>query len=595
MALSDMFGTSMDDPRTAAILGLAGGMVNGGMGAGFAGMNAGLTAAAQRDLTKAQTEDTKQQMGLRNLQLQQQLQQWQLMQPILARVSAQLGGGLTPPGTQPDQATAQPPAQPAIAPTPGGPLGSGTFSIPTGGQPQVSQQQQPSNPSSASAGPSGNSSSIGGLSPDVAAYAFAGGGLGGLSKAIVEANAPTDFVKTLRNANIDPNSAIGRTMMLGQISKMNSASFRPGGYAMLNGQMVQLPHVPDGYTAVQDGNGGFQIIPVQGGTQAIQESAKASQLGKLGGTLGSGVNPATGQTQYFLGAPPGTAGATQSSNAADPFANLPQATPTQPGTFKGRPEDIVMQIANIKDPQSRADAFASFAQQLQGSGGKLPVADTAPKTIVPSLSDTAKALQDQGATAYKVATSDAQSVPQLRQMLGEIQGLAKDPNNKFGPGAPEWARVKALANNVGIDMTQAQTSQDIMGKLASNIVMSQLGQGNATGSDAQLNQLIHGNPNGAMTNEAIKQVVPLLQQQLDVREARANVINGVVNQTGNSAKVPAILNQFNRLASPPVVQLGAQIAQASKNGTIQQFIKTLTPQQRALLPQVKQLDTLGAF
>jgi hypothetical protein len=98
-----------------------------------------------------------------------------------------------------------------------------------------------------------------------------------------------------------------------------------------------------------------------------------------------------------------------------------------------------------------------------------------------------------------------------------------------------------------------------------------------------------------MTNEAIKQVVPLLQQQLDVREARANVINGVVNQTGNSAKVPAILNQFNRLASPPVVQLGAQIAQASKNGTIQQFIKTLTPQQRALLPQVKQLDTLGAF
>jgi hypothetical protein len=179
-------------------------------------------------------------------------------------------------------------------------------------------------------------------------------------------------------------------------------------------------------------------------------------------------------------------------------------------------------------------------------------------------------------------------------MLSEIQRLAADPNAKFGPGTPEVAKLKALANNLGIDMTSAQTAQDVMNKLSSQLVMSQLGVG-GTGTDAQLNTLLHGNPNGEMTNQAILKVVPLLAQQLDLKEARANILNNEVNKSKSTENVPNLINQFNRLATPQIVQLGRQLANASAAGTLQDFMGKLTPQQKALLPRVQQLDQMGAF
>jgi hypothetical protein len=103
---------------------------------------------------------------------------------------------------------------------------------------------------------------------------------------------PTDFMKTLRAAGIDPNSDLGKQMLQHQVAVQNSdkvTALRGGGYVRndTTGEMQQLPTVPEGFTAVQGPNG-WQIVPVQGGTAAMTASSGA----KAAGTAGYQLTPA---------------------------------------------------------------------------------------------------------------------------------------------------------------------------------------------------------------------------------------------------------------------------------------------------------------
>lgn len=413
---------------------------------------------------------------------------------------------------------------------------------------------------------------------------------------------------------------------------------------------------PPGYINIRGEDGVWTTVPVRAGTQAVTASKKATALGTQLGTLGTGVDSNNNPVTY-LGLPPGTIGAPTEDKPGAPSLPAPLRNNNpgalMPGGKLAQYPDLQTGLAALdqnlqhygaqgvntlagviskwappdgndtqgyinsvstrlglapNQPIDLSNAATRHALatgiMLQENGPKgvfaAPAASAQPSlptdgVIRPALSQTAQDLTKIGGEYYNTATKDRQAVPMLRQALDEILNLATNPNNTFGPGTAEVARLKALANNAGIDMTQAQTAQDILGKLASNVVMTQLGQGGQTGTDAQMNQIIHATPGGQMTNEAIKQVIPLLQQQLDVRDARANVLENAMGQSKNLANLPTVANQFNRLASPPVVQLGMQLANASKQGALSKFMQGLTPQQKALLPTVRQLDQLGAF
>lgn len=213
-------------------------------------------------------------------------------------------------------------------------------------------------------------------------------------------------------------------------------------------------------------------------------------------------------------------------------------------------------------------------------------------------SQTAKAMTDQGIQTFQRASSEAANVPQFRQALNEMWSLAS--SGKFGPGTPQIARVKALLSNAGVDMSGAQTDQDVMKKMASFISSSQLGGGTTTGTDAQLNNLLAGLPHGDMPNDAMKKVIPLLVSQLDVKEARATVARNYMQAHPNDASgMAAHMTQFNQMADPGTVSLGKQMAAATANGTARQLAGKLQQQYGKAWPQMLQrvqaLHQLGAF
>lgn len=94
---------------------------------------------------------------------------------------------------------------------------------------------------------------------------------------------PAEIVQQIRAAGIDPNSPLGHQLAQNALAKANyiaPTSLRPGGYAVYaDGREEQLPQVPEGFTAVR-GQNGWQIVPVQGGTEAMGASAAAKAGGK---------------------------------------------------------------------------------------------------------------------------------------------------------------------------------------------------------------------------------------------------------------------------------------------------------------------------
>lgn len=468
--------------------------------------------------------------------------------------------------------------------------------------------------------------------------------------AMAKARELPQFARDLQLAGIDPHSRLGQQLAQQYVAKQNyiaPVSLRPGApFINSAGQLETTPAAaPAGFQNIKGPDGQWSVQPVQGGAQALTTSTEAETLGKQRGTIMQGVdaqgNPAYTTGAQVLGGTAPTAPAPLRNNnpgALMPGGKLAQYPDFQSGvaamdqnlagygkqginTLSGvigkwappNENDTKAYIADVSqrlgikpdqqidlsNPAQRHAIGAAIMLHENGSNNVFAQPQQqqpqAGQVVRPGLSVTQKALMEQGQKYYDTAVTDSGSVNLHRQLLGEIQNLAADPKNTFGPGAPAMARVLALAKNAGVDMTGAQTAQDVMKKLSAQIAVSQLGTGAATGTNAQLEQIMAGTPHGEMTNKAIMQVVPMLQQQLDLKEARANVINREVTSSQNTQGVPNLVNQFNRLATPQTVALGRQAAAASANGTLKEFVAKLTPAQRALLPNVQKLDAMGAF
>jgi len=207
-----------------------------------------------------------------------------------------------------------------------------------------------------------------------------------------------------------------------------------------------------------------------------------------------------------------------------------------------------------------------------------------------------KLMTDQGNQLYSQITNENMNNAQHRQILNEMWHLAQ--TGQFGPGASGIARLKALASNAGIDMTDAQSDQDVMKKLAANFSMSQLGKG-GTGTDAQLANIQSAFPNGEMTNAGMKKVIPMLVSAIDARQARGNVANNFLQSGGKLSDLQGVLSKFNEVADPGTISLGRRLSAASQNGNVQQEVQQLRQQHpndwQQLLNKIQKLDQMGAF
>jgi hypothetical protein len=285
---------NFDDPQSAGLLGLATGLLSAGgpslkpvglgqaMATGFQGMQAARKSALDQQREKLQTD-----------LLMQQIAQATRKNKLINDAIESFSGNGQPQPSAATQALAQ-----------GAQLGDVGPTVTNAQRMDMISTQPPQG-----AAPAG--SSYAGLPRQAVVSDLAFNDGKNIGDWMFKNSAPTDFAKQLRQAGIDPNSPEGQQYMLGNVKKQNyiaPTSLRPGGYVQdANGNINQLPHVPDGYQSIKGADGQWHIVPVEGGIQALQTSSAANTLGKTMGTLGQGVD-GSGAPAYFLGVPPGTIG-----------------------------------------------------------------------------------------------------------------------------------------------------------------------------------------------------------------------------------------------------------------------------------------------
>ena len=550
----------LDNPDTAGNLSLAAGLLGGG--------NFG--QAMQRGLMGYQdTSNTIQDRALKRQAQEIAIQQnaAQLKDMLWKR---QMGNSILGLDGNGGQAAADP-SQGAPAPSTG--MGN---TPPMGGQ----SSQGPTT------GP-GTTPTAGGTFAGIprAAVGLSLAGMGDLAKMAESAAQPqSDIGKILRDGGIDRNSALGQQLLQGSMAKANyiaPVSGRPGGYlAYPNGTMEQLPHVPDGFTAIKGQDGQFHMVPVDGGLPAMQQSATATALGKA----------AAEPTVRYQGTTPTFSTKAQDvglASGVNPMQGLPSAQSGMTSSFQGPAEQVMRQIAGLKDPQERANAFDAYSRQMTG-GGAAPVAQATP-VLAPGVDKGAVLGQEELSTKGKQLTTDNASAQTVISRLQNIKMLA--PGAIAGGETSRRDYFNSLLALGGIKGAEdAKTASDLVDKNANQIVGAlRMGSGGG-GSDALQTLLAAANPNRHMTKEAIAEATDQLIASQNALQAKAKLLNphymGRDPQAYGSKEL-----EFDTNADPRIWQLNGMQPDAQAK-----YVKSLDPAVAAdLLKKRQALKNLGVF
>lgn len=353
-------------------------------------------------------------------------------------------------------------------------------------------------------------------------------------KQVFAANAPTDFTKLLRQSNIDPNSPIGRMLMQGQVFKQNyiaPPTFRAGSYSQdpVTGQMSYHPQIPEGGEPVYDGRGNVVgVKALDGSLQMLQASEAARAAGR------NQFEPITGYD----------------ASGQPVFTNKTSAA-------------------------------------TGGNGG----------AIRPELSPGYKAASTvtgtNSAQAFQQISDMAADAPNRIYALRQMQGLVNDPRSVFGPGSPELLRAKGIFGTLtGDDGPPSVTNAAEFNKWAAQYSARAAQDLGLSGSDARMQIVVHASPNGEMTKDALRAVLP---QFIGFETARLGKAYGSVawQQAHGPDTVQQYRTTWNRVFDPRLYAWAAEGPQAmaahlnnlSRNDAIALRNKYLTLKQIGAFPQ----------
>ncbi len=413
--------------------------------------------------------------------------------------------------------------------------------------------------------------------------AFAMTGDPGLQKAAEleqarQLSGQTDIGKLMAQAGIDSNSPLGKQITQQQLMKQNyvaPTSLRPGGYAQYaDGRTEQMPHVPDGFTAIKGGDQAWHIVPVNGGMNAISASAQATTLGKTMGTLGQGVDT-SGAPSYFLGLPPGVSGAKPQSGIQ--------------GNFSGDPSSIAAGIASIQDPQERVNAQAAFDQQVKASP---PGSQVIRPANAPGFNQGQEALQTELSGKWTKLSSANSEAQNTTSYLSSIKDMANKA--AVGPMSDKIQYVNGLLAGAGVSdrALDATTANNLLDKY-SNQIVSRLGQG-GLGTDAARAILQSAYPNAHMTKDAINEASDNLIGANKMVQAKTNLLQPHANsrdpQNYNNKETT-----FDQNADPALFANAAKYAQLKKSSPVdaKKFAQQVMAKDPSFGNRLGTLESLG--
>ena len=384
------------------------------------------------------------------------------------------------------------------------------------------------------------------------------------TKALVDrSDNRTDLVKTMLSAGIDPRSPQGQQYANAWLKKegyIAPVEMRPGGGLMdpQTGSVATMPAAaPGGFQNVRLADGSWGTIPVRGGTDAITQSAGATEAGKAPYSVIDTFNPTTGAPSKnysgnVLPLPQGSPGTPAQGNAP-PTAGAPQFS------IGGSPQQqasILTDIArNATDPVTRNAALGRL-QQIQGGGA--PSAGDARANGVqtgPGLGQSQGAVNAQDELSKTWAQQQqAQSQAQSNvYTLQSLKALADQAITGGGGKLDQRALVAKLGAYVGIPGAEnAAVSSDMMDKYSAQLVAGLSARGMNT--DAARDLVMAGTPNSKMQPQAIKEAVDGLIAREQMTQARTTALQPYALNR-DPAGFQSAASRFDAVADPRLWQL----------------------------------------
>lgn len=397
---------------------------------------------------------------------------------------------------------------------------------------------------------------------------------------------PTDTSLMLRQAGIDPTSALGRQIMQQAIAKQNyiaPTSLRPGGYAVYaDGREEQLPQIPEGFTA-QRGPNGWQIVPVQGGAAAMSASAAAK---------------AGGKAQYEL------------KEVWDPTANNGQ------GGF------VQQSVANVANAANGVPGFSSFqnaTRQVEsggradavnpasGAAGSMQVTPTGAGSANPGFG-VRPAANNSPAELQRVGADYAAA---MQQRYGNDADAAVAYN--WGPGnADKWIAAgrpwKMLPNETKAYIGQVMTQQQNFagskpagapqaGPMASQPPLGQTQAANASQA-APSKQMADAYSALSAADGNYQASRAALQTMLDItnKDAPGDTVARMLPQdfatkvSNNAAEYEKAHSNFISLQGKALGAAGTDASRANQAASVPDFTKPQQARIEGLNAQLQQLD-----
>lgn len=333
-------------------------------------------------------------------------------------------------------------------------------------------------------------------------------------------------IYAMQQAGLTPEQI--NAALFGEAAKAGEIE-RKGGNEFINpvlGSSGIVPKLPEGANPVGPvaPNGGLPggVAPMPGAAPTMGRNSEAAATGKADGefhmvTLADGsVVPVRGK-------------------------NIPAVNPQSgvQGNFAGDPATVSAAIANIKDPQERANAQAAFDEQMKRQGGRLQLGQsTAGKVIQEEAGKTMAALPQQVAQTKQTITG-------LENALHQIQQLQKS-----GPGVSKAVNALSIVNNMGIPLEKGDVNgYQTLKKYIENSAASAAAAGGFTGSDARFEQFKAGQPNAETMNAG--SLEGAIRYVLSQQDAALHQGNYLLNQAGNDpSKVQRVRQAWAKEYNP---------------------------------------------
>jgi hypothetical protein len=540
--MAGLLGEGWNDPQSSAMMALAGGLLQGNFGAGVVGASNAYQGMQDSLLKRKLMQQDIQQ---HDISLQQAQQQWDIMQPALKAWAAQ------------SQSQGQPPvaSQPAIEPSQGGGLGSGSYGIPTGGQSAVAP--------SASA-PSGDPFSLNNVVTGSMISRFGGPAAG---SAYWERSKLPDSVKTNQFYGIDPASVTAamqrENAAKGQMLVRNASTL---GKTNADGSFTPIFTAPDtkDNANITWKNGKPVAEQIQGLTGGVAAISKARVEGEGRAIPYAGVDskgnplPVTNRTAAAMqgqdnpNIPPSTPAERASNDVASLQREIAQVNRSLvPAATKKMQLDILNQEM-VKAQAASPQSSAIYAAPPMGS---ITNADAAQGASAHSMQDSYTKLQANGSTAN--AALDA---------LDKMMGLAKNKG------------ALATAGYLGTHQSAINPDAAEYEKQRANVISLLAQQGGTNGTDAGRALTGESVPDFGKPRPAIADGLSTLKNQVIATQLKRQFLTPVY-QSGDSKQYTTLENQFDLNVSPSMVPLltmpagpkrAAALKAAAQNPTIRE-------------------------